>query len=72
MGQPGRKLVASKVLHRPQFGLDPQSVRNPPGRALIIGRERNVHTAVFEDGLGGAVGFFDLVQRLGNQEGGQV
>src|SRR5271166_3994344 len=54
--------------HRPHFGGCAKGVRDTFGRALVVGREAHAHMAVVEDRVVQAVGFLDLVQRLGDQE----
>ncbi len=61
--------MAGIVLHCPLFGLGAERIGNPLGRPLVIGRERDPHMAIVEDRIGRAIGLFDLVQRLGDQEG---
>ena len=69
MGEPGREPVARIVLLRAQFGLGAERFGDPLCGALIVGGERHTDMAVIEDGVVWPVGFLDLVQGLGDEEG---
>ena len=68
MAEPGREPVPGIVLHRLHLGGGAERVRHTLGCALVVGREADPHMAVVEDGVVRAVGLFDLVQRLRDQE----
>ncbi|MNE30569.1 hypothetical protein D3C80_1240930 [compost metagenome] len=69
MTEPGREAVAGVVPHRPQFGRCSQGLGYPFGGPLVVGREGDPDMAVVEDRIVRPVGFLDLVEALGDEEG---
>ena len=57
------------VFHGLQFGRGAKRVRDAFGSPLVIGRKTHPDMAIVEDGIIGAIGLFDLVERLRNEEG---
>src|SRR3546814_11569587 len=61
-------LSAGVVLHRAHLGRGPERVRDALGGPLVIGRETDPDMAIVENRIVEAIGLFDLVQRLRDQE----
>src|SRR3546814_7515380 len=68
MTEPGRQAVAGIIFHRAHFGRSPERIGNALGGPLVVGRETHPHMAIVEDRIVLTIGFFDLVERLGDQE----
>lgn len=56
------------ILHRPHLGGGAERIGNAAGGVVIIGRERDADMAIVENGVVRPVGFFNLVERLRDQE----
>ena len=61
--------MASIVLHRAHLGCCPQSIGHTLCGALVIGGKTHPDMAIVKDCIVGAVSLFDLIERLGDQEG---
>ena len=72
VAEPRREPVPRVVALRTQLSSRPQGLRDPLGRALVVGGECNAHMAVVEDRVIRAIGLVDLIERLRDQEGSQV
>ena len=72
MGEPGRQAVSGIVAHGAHLGLGAEGVGYSLRRAFVIGRECDAHMAIVEDRIARPIGFFDLIERLGDQEGAQA
>ncbi len=57
------------VALRAKFGRGAERIGNPLGRALVVRRKRDADMAIVEDGVIFAIGFRNLIQRLGNEVG---
>jgi hypothetical protein len=60
--------MARVVLHGAHLGRRAERVRDTLCGPLVIGREGYAHMAIVKDGVVGAIGFFNLVQTLGDEE----
>ncbi len=58
--------MGSVVLHRPHFGCSAERVGDALGRAFVVRGEGHSDVAVIENGVVGAVGLLDLIERLGD------
>ena len=56
------------ILHCPHLGGGAERIGNAAGGIVIIGRERDADMAIVENGVVRPVGFFNLVERLRDQE----
>ena len=69
MGEPGREPVPGIVAHRALFGRSAERIRYAFGRPLIVGRKRDAHMTIVENGVVLTISLLDLVQRLRDQKG---
>mmetsp|Transcript_42344 Transcript_42344/g.99601 ORF Transcript_42344/g.99601 Transcript_42344/m.99601 type:complete len:241 (+) Transcript_42344:880-1602(+) len=68
MPEPWREPVAGVVALRAQLGRGAQRFGDALGGALVVGGERHPDMAVVQDRMVLAVGFVNLVERLGDEE----
>ena len=72
MPEPGTEPLAGVVLHGAQFGGRAERIGHAFGSAFVIGGEAHSDMAIVENRIVLAVGFFDLVERLRDEEGFQA
>src|ERR1700704_6526261 len=68
MAEPGAQAVAGIILGVANFRRRAERIGYPLGGSLVVGGEAHPHMAVVEDRVVEAIGLFDLVQGLGDQE----